>query len=290
MSKPPSTLDIATLPYAKRQLIVVQADEVVAATRATQVAEPSWNSLDWKKILTITMAVKPMGMSWVGPAAILAKEAYDAWVKARESGLEVLQISTSEAAQLNLPPGHPRQGNLYVAHPAMPSVYYTTALFHRVVFEHKFSEAIELLMSLGASQIEVEHVQGWSREFSATISVPIPQVKVDANASSNASKSASLLFKANFSNEKEACLPEGMVWYSHEPTWQSVAKGRLNFGMQEFSLTVNYQDDFGVNAGLKVKAEKAGLDIGGAFGNHMDTTWKISGSFIRPAAEKSSNT
>lgn len=51
----------------------------------------------------------------------------------------------------------------------------------------------------------------------------------------------------------------------------------MNYGMREFSLVVNYQDDFGVNAGLKLKAEKAGLDLGGSFGSHLVTTWKISG-------------
>jgi len=49
--------------------------------------------------------------------------------------------------------------------------------------------------------------------------------------------------------------------------------------MKEFSLGVSYQDDYGVNAGLKLKAEKAGLDMGGAFEDHLRTTWTISGSF-----------
>ncbi|MET3916844.1 hypothetical protein ABID97_003626 [Variovorax sp. OAS795] len=216
---------------------------------------------------------------WVGAAAVLAKEAYDAWVKARDSGLNVMQISNTEASQLSFPPGHPRPGTLYVAHPATSTVYYTTAMFHRMAFEHKFTEAVELLMSLGASHIEVEHVHGWSREFSATMATLVPTVSAEASASSNTARSSSLLFKADFDNDHEPSVPSDLAWYAHEPTWRSIAHGRLKYGMKEFSLGVSYQDDYGVNAGLKLKAEKAGLDMGGAFEDHLRTTWTISGSF-----------
>ena len=54
----------------------------------------------------------------------------------------------------------------------------------------------------------------------------------------------------------------------------------MEYGMQQFSLNVVYDDDFGVNAGLKMRAQKAGLEIGGAFEDHMATTWKIHGKFV----------
>ena len=216
---------------------------------------------------------------WAGTTVILAKEAFDAWAAARDSGVNVLQISNSEAAQLTLPPGHPQLRTLYAAHPTLPSTYYTAASFHRMVFEHKFAEAVEILMSLGASHIDVEHVHGWSREFSATMNASIPSVSVDASGASNSARSHSLLFKADFENVMEPSLPKDLVWYPHEATWRNMADGRLTYGMKEFSLVVNYQDDFGVNAGLKVKAEKAGLEMGGSFENHMVTSWKISGKF-----------
>jgi hypothetical protein len=73
------------------------------------------------------------------------------------------------------------------------------------------------------------------------------------------------------------------VWYLHEPTWQAIAKGRTQFGLSQFSLTVNYEDDFGVNAGLKVRVQKAGLDLGGNFEDHTATTWKIHGTFASDA-------
>jgi len=36
---------------------------------------------------------------------------------------------------------------------------------------------------------------------------------------------------------------------------------------------------YGVNAGLKGKVQKFGLDLGGEFQNHESTTWTINGTF-----------
>lgn len=262
------------VPTSQRQLVVVQPDEVLSAKKTAS------DSTTLETVLSAALSVGGYFRWGIwGAAAIVAKDAYLAWEHARDSGLNVMAISYSEASQLNFPPGHPCLGTLYALHPAKPSLYYTSAMFHRMAFEHKFSEAVDLLMSLGASSIEVNHVNGWSREFSASMSVPIPSVSGKASASEKASEASTLLFKAEFENDREPELPADMVWYAHEPTWNSVASGRMKYGMKEFSLTVAYQDDYGVNAGLQVKAAKAGLDLGGDFGVHKNTTWTISGKF-----------
>lgn len=273
MSENIHPLDIPKLAYSKRQMIVVQADEIVITERNAQES----TGLDWKTVASIAGSFLVGGK--YGLLGLAVDKAYDAWQKSRDAGLDVKQISDTEAAKLGFPPGHPCRGTLYVGHPTATSVYFTTASFHRMVFEHKFAEAVELLMSLGASHIEVEHVHGWSREFSAKMSAPIASTTLNASTSANSSEASSILFKADFTSTKPPCLPDNMVWYTHEPSWQNVAKGRLQYGMQQFSLTVSYQDDYGVNASLGAKAQKAGLDVGGEFGQHMSTTWKISGKF-----------
>lgn len=273
-------IDITNLPYARRQLIIVQPDAVVSAAREAEAnAAGQSGDTDWVDIAgRVAKSMFPMNI--YGMAFELATEALRAWAKARESGLDVLQIGHSEATALQFPPGHPREQAMYVAHPAVPTVYYTAAAFHRMCFEHKFSEAIRLLMSLGASHIVVEHVHGWSSEFSANISAGLPQGEGSVSGGRKDSTSSKLLFDAVLKNEKAPSLPAGLVWYFHEPTWQEVAAGRLEYGMQQFSLNVVYDDDFGVNAGLKMRAQKAGLEIGGVFEDHMATTWKIHGKFV----------
>jgi hypothetical protein len=153
--------------------------------------------------------------------------------------------------------------------------------FHRVTFEHKFCEAVELLMSLGAKKMRVEHVTGWSKDFSARLSVPLgtPSEKVTLEAGKHSATRSGLLYEASLLGTDEPTVPDSLVWYAHEPTWQAVAKGRIGFGLSDFSLSVAYEDDFGINAGLKVAVLKAGLELGGKFEDHQSTVWRLEGSF-----------
>lgn len=273
-------LDVPNMPYSQRQLVIVQPDQIVNAARvALANAQSQSGNIDWMDI-TGRIAKTILGISPIPNVVMdLGIEALKAWTKARESGLDVLQIGHSEALALQFPPGHPREKTMYVAHPAVPTIYYTAAMFHRMTFEHKFSEAIELLMSLGAAQIMVEHVHGWSKEFTKNISAVFPNGEANLSGGGKTSASSKLLFKASLKNKKSPALPDGLVWYMHEPTWQAVAKGRLEYGMQHFSMNVVYEDDFGVNAGLKVRAQKVGFELGGTFEDHMATIWNIYGEF-----------
>lgn len=273
-------LDILSLPSAQRQLIIVQPDHVVVAareaekTRAESPPPAAGNNAQFMMAL-IMAVISP----WSLLISTTALEGVKAWAKAREGGLDILLIAHSEAAPLQFPPGHPRTQTMYVAHPAASSVYYTTASFHRMAFEHKFSEAIRLLMGLGASRITVEHIRGWSEEFSTAFSMGLGSEKIKASAGANGSASSKILFKATFQNHSAPVIPEGLVWYQHEPTWQTIAAGRLKHGLQEFSLNVTYEDDFGVNAGLKTRAQGAGFELGGSFEDHVATVWTLQGEF-----------
>jgi hypothetical protein len=199
------------------------------------------------------------------------------------NGFYCLPISQSEAQTLDFPPGHPRSKVLYIGHPAVPTLYYTTAQFHRFTFEHKLSEAVRLLMSLGATRIEVEHVAGWGNEFSAHLNVGLgPAVSGTTTVEAKRQSDMHLLFVAKLIGSASPVLPPNLIWYHHEPTWQQVAEGRLKYGLQDFTLTVRYEDDFGVNANLKMSAQSAGLDLGGAFEDHKATVWRMVGEFGTP--------
>ncbi|MEH7249775.1 hypothetical protein V7114_23695 [Neobacillus niacini] len=193
----------------------------------------------------------------------------------------LLVINPEEAKVLEFPPGHPKKGVFYIAHPVDPKRYYTAAQFHRLAFEHKFGEAISLLMSLGAKKIQVEHKKGWNQEFSSNINLDIPLKNIDIKGETkfNKKRNNSLLFEATLEGETEPSLPNNLVWYHHEPTWQQISNGRLNHGLKEFSLAVSYEDDFGVNADLKKKIHSCKFELGGSFVAHQDTVWRIVGEF-----------
>ena len=201
-------------PYMDRQLIVVTDDEIVQAARSAelQVLEEK-AGVNWAKIGEITVRILLGGTGRI--LAEVTMEALQAWRRARESGINILAVGKSEAAVISFPPGHPREGVLYIGHPASPNVYYTTAEFHRVTFEHKFSEAIDLLMSLGATKVRVEHVTGWSKEFSSRLSVPLGDIgsSVDVHADSSRSEGTTLLYEATLDGTTDPKVPENLVWY-----------------------------------------------------------------------------
>lgn len=117
----------------------------------------------------------------------------DYWSELDRPGRGGSPIQATEASQLAFPPGHPKAKVLYGAHPIDTDVYYPVASFHRMVFEHKFAEAINLLMHLGATKIRVEHVRGWSTEFAASLSARMPSGPTSVKGESTEESKATLI-------------------------------------------------------------------------------------------------
>jgi hypothetical protein len=274
---------VLSRPYPERQMIVVSDERFIAAaeeeSRKVKTAEKP-DRFDWLAF-TARVGRKALTFNPAGMMIDIGLEAFKAWSKARENGLPILAISKQQSHDLAFPPGHPLETVVYIGHPTLPKVYYTLADFHRRVFEHKVSEAISLLMSLGATNIRAEHVSGWSRDFSAKLSLSVSGM--DSNIGGKAGKQDktrnSLLFVATLAGSDAPALPEGLMWYPHEPAWQNIADGRLKHGLRNFSLSVTYSDDFGINLGIKASVVKSGLDVGGTFEGHESTVWKLTGQF-----------
>lgn len=205
-------------------------------------------------------------------------EAFDEWNKNR--GAKFSKLTRTQAVHLQFPPGHSQEGVLYAQHPTQHDKYFPCASFHRFVFEHKFAEVIRILTALGATRIKVEHITGWKRDFGASIQAPVEGVDISASAGVSSTQGNSLMYEAEYEGHKTPDLPEGIAWYSHEPTWQSTAEGRIKYKLKKFNLLLNYTEDYGVNADLAVKAEKLNISLGGKFGVHTSTVWRLEGEFL----------
>jgi hypothetical protein len=270
--------------YATRQLIVVVADEILEAERqAKQQAKRQLEQSKQKGYLEIfsEIMIGTVARSTSILAAEIIIEAIRSWRDLQSRGIDVVLVSRTESESFQFPPGHPRDRVIYIAHPAINNVYYTASQFHRLTFEHKFSEAVKLLMALGAKEISVQHITGWSKDFAASVSTILPSVPLDLSGQSGKQNktSSEILFKATLKGTDQPKILNDLVWYNHEPTWQQIAEGRINYGLENFVLNVRYDDDYGVNAGLKISVEKSGLDLGGKFESHQSTVWQLEGTF-----------
>ena len=54
---------------------------------------------------------------------------------------------------------------------------------------------------------------------------------------------------------------------------------RLENGLESYSLEVNYEEDYGINAKVSAKLQKIGFDIGGSYSNIESTKWVMQGEF-----------
>lgn len=269
-------------PFAERQLLVVSTSEVLTAVGKSEAATAA--KKDGGGWSDVALGALSLAVGWqtslgkiLGAASA---EAFKSLRKAWDKGLPIQTISFEEATQLDFPPGHPRLDTVYACHPASPRTYYPLADFHRVAFEGKFAEAMTLLMALGADSLRVEHVTGWSKDFAAISDVTVlGKGSIGAEANKSQTQSDNLLFEASLTASHLPQLPDQLVWYQHEPTWKSIANGRLNYGLDAFRLFVSYRDSYGVDSKLVSAIEGAGLGIGGKFEAHQSTVWQIEGSF-----------
>jgi hypothetical protein len=272
------------LPYGDRQLVSFVPDAEVSSSPSKQ---PDWEG-SVKKVKpspkTAANVIADVGFSLLVPhalpASIVADYLVKQIVKAKNAKISKIHLlPKSWAKLLILPPGHPRPGVVFAGHPAEPKNYVPIADFHRYAFEHKFSEILSILMHLGAQKIEVRHLRGWGQDFSERLSVGIPRVAVGLNAGSSRNEQSTLLYEAELDGGQCVSLPTNLVWLPHESTWKQIVEGRTKFGLKTFSLNLQYQEDYGVNLGLKAEIEAAHLEVGGEFERHMSTTWEIRGTF-----------
>ena len=272
---------LLALPYARRQAIVIIDDEVLAAEceRARNEAERA--SGDDDSLLEKILNYRPQWLSKEVHVHQPADETASAVATVNQDGRRILLVSFSQSEALELPVGHPFDKVVYIGDPASPSVYYPAAEFHAKTFEHKFSEAILLLMALGATTFAVHAQEGWGQEFAAGLDLPVPLrfLKGGGSGTNAQTKDSSLLFTARLGPTHEPRVPHGLVWYPREPAWRQVAAGRLEYGLQEFALDVRYDGDFGIDGAFDSAVRKAKLKLGGKFRRATTTAWQIEGSF-----------
>ncbi len=194
---------------------------------------------------------------------------------------DILSVPLHAAHYLRFPPSHPREKTLYIGNPVSRLVYYPVAQFHHLTFAHKVSEAVRLLMSLGAIYFNVECVEGWSSNLAAKmdLSTNSDLLHIETEGETKQKQASRIHFEATLKNVQTPSLPNDLAWYWDEKTWQEIAEGRLKYGLQSFELYVEYKDDFGVNANLKSKIVGLGFNLGGEFEDHKETVWRITGRF-----------
>lgn len=206
-------------------------------------------------------------------------------IKMREAALDVAIVSDTDADSIIFPPGHPTRGILYVAHPVMVDWYYPAAQFHRFVVEHKFAEAMDLLMELGARTMEIELIRGYKKQDVLDILAAIPLVRIAGKAEREQDSASHIHCLAEMEGSNEPRLPDDLVWYPHEPLWRKLGENRLEKRIKKFHLAVRHLDSMTVDKDLESAAKAANLRIGGQHIQHEEVVIRINGEFATSSDE-----
>ena len=157
--------------------------------------------------------------------------------------LAVVDINNLPA--INFPMGHPVANQLYVGHPYIPSKYIPFENYELELIEDKIREFSQIMQYLGATEINIESVNSSSNNKDSKIDqklsggVDYKLVSGSGNAERHITNkllediSQHINLHQKFSPKKYPALPENLVWYQNEPSWQRLYSQRMQGALLE---------------------------------------------------------
>ena len=164
--------------------------------------------------------------------------------------LAVVDINNLPA--INFPMGHPVANQLYVGHPYIPSKYIPFENYELELIEDKIREFSQIMQYLGATEINIESVNSSSNNKDSKIDqklsggVDYKLVSGSGNAERHITNkllediSQHINLHQKFSPKKYPALPENLVWYQNEPSWQRLYSQRMQGALLEHEERIDY--------------------------------------------------
>ncbi|MBP1931828.1 hypothetical protein [Ammoniphilus resinae] len=168
-------------------------------------------------------------------------------------------ITFEEARNIKFKDVKPIENMIYVINPMDPTFYHKAPTFHEEMEDHKFSEAINLLQALGATEITAIKVENYGTRGAVDFTAGNGEVHSDHQSRT--------YYHTRHNPRHKPSIPEGLVWYHNELQWKNIAEGRLRYGMESIEMEVELSNDFGINGKL-IK------DLGNALKLNVSTDYK----------------
>lgn len=163
------------------------------------------------------------------------------YVDLKQNRVSVIRMDNLPA--IKFPMGHPIANQLYVGHPLIPSKYIPFDNYQLELVEDKVREFCMLAQSLGATEISIEclnasasnesgrNKQDVSGEAGNKMFKGKGEYHQDRSSQLMAELSHSISLHQTFTPFNKPSIPEDMVWYEDEPSWQRLASQRMNGGL-----------------------------------------------------------
>ena len=157
----------------------------------------------------------------------------------RQERLSVININTLPYTNIEFPIGHPVAYQLYIGHPYIAQKYIPFESYELELIEDKIREFCQIMQSLGAMEITIECLNSSTndtekhsdRNLSGDVSYRVvsgsgySQEQGSRHLIDEISQSVNLHQK--FIPKGVPKLPEILVWYPNEPSWQRLYEQRM---------------------------------------------------------------
>lgn len=158
---------------------------------------------------------------------------------------KLVVVDINNLPAINFPMGHPVANQLYVGHPYIPSKYIPFDNYELELIEDKIREFSQIMQYLGATEINIESVNSSSNNKDVNT-----DQKLSGGAdykfisgSGNGERyitnkllediSQHINLHQKFSPKKTPMLPNNLVWYQNEPSWQRLYNQRMQGALLE---------------------------------------------------------
>lgn len=206
----------------------------------------------------------------------------DEYTQLGQNQIAVLRLAHLQS--MTFPMGHPQTNQLYVAHPLVQSHYIPFESYEIELIKDRVHEFCSLMECMGATSISIDYQQATEseneREYDVSRSggANVKSYSVEGKQHLNETKrfmqsiGSQLNLQQTYQPFKRPYLPNNLIWYSKEPTWQRLVEQRTRGSLIshtesiETSTTqvVNNDTLSEIEAELKVLLSNANLQISSA--------------------------
>lgn len=191
----------------------------------------------------------------------------DEYTDLRQDSMCIMRKSDIPS-NMSFPVGHPQVGQIYVGHPFIPAKYVPFEEYQLEFIEDKVREFTWLMQCMGATKISIsakndnEQNGDYSSSQSVSGNTSYGIAKASGSFSGNSKGSfAEQISKAislnqEFNPTKAPFIPDGLVWYQNEPSWQRLVNQRMTGSLMHASESIESRKSNMVN-GSELKTIKA---------------------------------
>lgn len=274
-----TTLDILEIPYEERNYIyIVDNKEKFSMVLSATEKIPKFTSTATATIMAGILGgpIVATGVAATGLAVSKLNKR-----KKQDQNQSVYYAQRDEVYGALFPKdGIPLNHTLYICNPIDNRRYYTFQNFHQEMIDHKIYEAVYLLRSLGAIEINVLINEEANKNLDLNFSFEM----FSSNNNFTTDHSSKIKYSASYHpSGKLPFIPDDIYWIDHESKWLHIANERIYNGLKSFELVVDISDNFGVNSELaaKIKVENVNINsnITGKYKGFKKTSLILSGKF-----------